>query len=189
MITIKEFKVLKFKNKNPLEVEERIAKNLYKEINNKINLFNKDILVLCGNTNKGHLGFVLARYLREENKVFVLFLDKKEKLDDDFKINYFKILGNIKNDQNLILNSDILIDAMLDNEVRGFVREPFKTTIIKYNYSKAYKIALDYPSGLNPDTGIIIDIATSNDLILTLHDIKKGLVNYDNVVVVDAGLK
>ncbi len=189
MITIKEFKQLKFKNKNPIEVEERIAKNLYGKLIEYIDISNKNILVICGNTNKGNLGFILARYLRDSANVNVLFLDKREKLEEEFKINYFKILGNVKYDQNLIYNSDIIIDSMLDNEVKGFVREPYKSTIVKYNDSKAYKAAIDYPSGLNPDTGIVIDVSTNNDLILTIHDTKKGLMDYNNVVIVDSGLK
>ena len=48
---------------------------------------------------------------------------------------------------------------------------------------------MDYPSGLNPDNGIVIDISTNNDLILTIHDTKKGLLDYKNVVIVESGLK
>ena len=189
MITIKEFKRLKFKNKNPINVDEVIGKNIFNALKEKIDIVNKNIVVLCGNTNKGHLGLIVARYLREEANVKVIFLDKKENLDEDFKINYLRILGNLKQDQNLIYNTDILIDAILDNEIRGFIREPAKSAIIKYNNSKAYKIAMDYPSGLNPDNGIVIDISTNNDLILTIHDTKKGLLDYKNVVIVESGLK
>ncbi|MBI2671036.1 hypothetical protein HYX18_03615 [Candidatus Woesearchaeota archaeon] len=150
MITVRQFKQLKFKSKkNPLEAEEIIGKNLFDAIKNNFYISNKNIVVLCGNTNKGHLGFVLARYFRE----------------------------------------DIIVDAILDNEVKGFIREPAKSAIIKYNNSKAFKIAIDYPSGLNPDTGIAVDIETKNNLIFTLQDMKKGLLQYKNVVVVDTGLK
>ncbi|MBI4154619.1 NAD(P)H-hydrate epimerase [Candidatus Woesearchaeota archaeon] len=190
MITVRQFKQLKFKSKkNPLEAEEIIGKNLFDAIKNNFYISNKNIVVLCGNTNKGHLGFVLARYFREEANVNVIFLNKKENLDEDFKINYLRILGNLKQDTSLVYNADIIVDAILDNEVRGFIREPAKSAIIKYNNSKAFKIAIDYPSGLNPDTGIAVDIETKNNLIFTLQDMKKGLLQYKNVVVVDTGLK
>lgn len=190
MITINQFKKLKFKSKrSALEVDENIGRNLFEYIKNNVDIDNRHIVILSGNTNKGHLGFVLARYLREEANVSVIFLDKKEKLDEDFKINYLRILGNIKQDQNLIYNADILVDAVLDNEIKGFIREPAKSAIIKYNSSKAFKIAIDYPSGLSPDTGIVIDIETNNNLILAIHDTKKGLLDYKNVIIIKSGLE
>lgn len=188
MITIGQFKKLRFKNHRPNLVDETIAQNLYDVIKEKVDFNNKSILVLCGNSYKGNIGFILARMFREDTNVAVMFFDKKEKLDEDYKINYLKIIGNIKQDQNLIFNSNIIIDAILDNDVKGFIREPMKSAIIKYNNSKSYKIAIDYPSGLNPDNGIVIDIETSNDLILTIHDTKKGLLDYKNVMIVKSGL-
>jgi ADP-dependent NAD(P)H-hydrate dehydratase / NAD(P)H-hydrate epimerase len=189
MITISQFKKLKFKNKNPNQVDENIGKNLYEKLKEKVDLKNKKILILCGNTMKGHWGLIMAHYLREDYNLSVIFLDKKEDLDEDFKVNYFKVIGNIKQDQNLIFNSDIIIDAMLGNEVQRFIREPFKGAILKYNSSKSFKVAIDYPSGLNPDNGLVIDTETKNDLILTVHDTKRGLLDYKNVEIVKSDLE
>jgi len=57
------------------------------------------------------------------------------------------------------------------------------------NDSKAYKIAVDIPTGLNPDTGEIIDKAVNADLVITFHDIKNGLEKLkDKTVIVDIGI-
>ena len=57
------------------------------------------------------------------------------------------------------------------------------------NNSKALKVSIDIPTGLDPDTGNKFDKAVNADLIITFHDLKTGLKNYeDKTVVVDIGL-
>ena len=58
------------------------------------------------------------------------------------------------------------------------------------NKSKAYKVSIDIPSGINPDTGEKSNVFFEPNLIITMHDIKNGLEAYkDKTVVVDIGIK
>ncbi|MBI2523344.1 bifunctional ADP-dependent NAD(P)H-hydrate dehydratase/NAD(P)H-hydrate epimerase, partial [Candidatus Woesearchaeota archaeon] len=56
--------------------------------------------------------------------------------------------------------------------------------------AKAYKVSIDIPSGINPDTGEKGNVYFDPDLLITMHDIKKGLVEYkDKTIIVDIGIK
>jgi NAD(P)H-hydrate epimerase len=46
---------------------------------------------------------------------------------------------------------------------------------------KGFKIAVDVPSGMNPDTGEITDIAVKADITVTFHKTKRGLVQNKNI--------
>ena len=49
---------------------------------------------------------------------------------------------------------------------------------------------MDVPSGINPDTGEKANAYFEPDLIIALHDIKKGLESYkDKTIIVDIGIK
>jgi len=173
-----------------LELMENAGKGIYLELKKRFNLKNKNIVILCGNGNNGGDGFVAARHLKNEAKVSVIFLGERIKLTDEAKINYFKVLSNIKNDINLIYKANILIDAMIGTGIKGEIEEPYSAAIDKFNFAKCFKVAIDIPTGLDPDTGQVLDKMCKVDLILTIHDMKPGLEKYkDKVIVVDIGIK
>ena len=177
-----------------LQLMKNAGLGLYNEINKQFDLSDKKILIVCGSGNNGGDGFVLARYLKiNGNEVKVLFLGKENKLKKESGYNYNLLKENLTDvlaeDYSLIENSDIIIDAMLGTGVQGKIREPFSTVIDLINNSKKFVIVVDIPTGLNPDTGEILDKAVNADIIYTFHDIKTGLKSYkEKVVVVDIGL-
>ena len=84
---------------------------------------------------------------------------------------------------------DIIIDAILGIGIQGRLNRTISAIIDDINNSKAFKVAVDIPTGLDPDTGDIVDKFVNADLIITLHDLKKGLEKLqDKTVVVDIGL-
>jgi adenylate kinase family enzyme len=70
---------------------------------------------------------------------------------------------------------DIIIDAILGIGIQGMLRNEISAIIDDINNSKAYKVSVDIPTGLDPDTGIVVDKCVNADLIVTFHDMKKGL--------------
>jgi hydroxyethylthiazole kinase-like uncharacterized protein yjeF len=84
---------------------------------------------------------------------------------------------------------DIIIDAILGMGIEGELKPIIQSTIDKINNTKAFKVSVDVPSGLNADTGNIHDRCVNSDLIITFHDIKNGLKDLkDKTVVVDIGI-
>src|SRR3989338_9760502 len=85
---------------------------------------------------------------------------------------------------------DMIIDAIFGTGIKGSIKDPLATLISNLSKSKSYKVSIDIPSGINPDTGEKANAFFEPDLIITMHDIKKGLESYkDKTVVADIGIK
>ena len=84
---------------------------------------------------------------------------------------------------------DLIIDAILGIGIKGRLNREISAIIDDINNSKAFKVSIDMPTGLDPDTGEIIDKCVNADLIVTMHDMKNGLERFeDKVVIADIGL-
>ncbi|GAG32627.1 unnamed protein product [marine sediment metagenome] len=200
MLTTKQMKKLEDKSEYHGVSKRQLMENAGKGINNILkkkfkDLKKKKILIVCYHGNNGGDGFVAARYLSNKSTVEVLFIGDERKLKDDASFNFNKIINNYKIQftygfEGLDFNKyHIIIDAMLGTGTKGKLREPISEVVDKINKSKAYKVAVDIPTGLDPDTGKILDKAIKPDLIITFHDMKTGLKKLKNkTVIVDIGI-
>ena len=126
----------------------------------------------------------------------VLFIGDEDKFKEEAE-NNFKIIEKNQKIQLLIDpeqidfdDYDIIIDALLGTGSSGEIKEPIASAIQEINNSSAFTIAVDVPSGINPDTGEAANKAVNPDLIITFHDIKKGLEKFkDKTIIVDIGIK
>jgi len=76
-----------------------------------------------------------------------------------------------------IRGAGVVIDGLLGTGVRGELRDPLKTIVEEANKSRAkLKVAVDTPTGLNPDTGEVHGVAFKADITVTFHDVKPGLL-------------
>ncbi|MBD3202931.1 NAD(P)H-hydrate epimerase [Candidatus Woesearchaeota archaeon] len=179
-----------------LVLMENAGRGVYEKINEKYDLENKSVLVVCGSGNNGGDGFVIARYLKKNKfNVKVLFLGDENKLRKESGYNYFRFrekyndFFNTKNFKKLIDSADIIVDAMIGFGISGKLREPYSSVIDLINKDNSIKLCVDIPTGIDPDSGKINDKFVSPDLIYTFHDIKPGLQKFsDKVVVVDIGI-
>ncbi len=187
---------------------ENAGKSIVTEISKRFDVKEKKIVVLAGLGNNGGDGFVVARHLTSlKAKVIVLLLGRAADIRTDEARKNWDILRNmfssvktfeIRNVEQLkelekeIKTADIVIDGMLGTGVRGELREPYRTAVKIFNESKGFKIAIDVPTGLNPDTGEIHGIAVKADLTVTFHAFKKGLEGREEytgeVVVANIGI-
>jgi hydroxyethylthiazole kinase-like uncharacterized protein yjeF len=178
-----------------LKLMENAGYGLYQNLKHDFELDNKIILIICGHGNNGGDGFVLARYLIENQyNVKILFLGDENKLKKESKYNYFMLQDKYSKYFTRLTNnidtSEIIVDAMLGTGVNGKIREPYSSVIDLINKTNAIKITVDIPTGLNPDTGKILDKVVNSDKIYTFHDAKLGLKDYmDKVIIVDIGIK
>jgi len=173
---------------------ENAGKSVYKAIKDRLDLNNKKILVVCYHGNNGGDGFVAARYLADDAEVDILFIGDESKLKKEALANFKKIEHNDKVqflvDDKVDFNEyDIIIDAILGIGIHRRLNKEISAIISDINNSKAYKVSIDIPTGLEPDTGEIIDKIVNADLIVTFHELKKGLEKFkDKAVVADIGL-
>ena len=196
MITVQEMRKLEDNCGIPkVELMEYAGRGIYEVLRKKFVLKNKKILIVAYHGNNGGDGFAAARHLCESAGVDVLFLGDESKLKEEALVNYKKIINNPKIQFLDVEDADfdgydIIIDSILGMGIEGKLRESISNTIASINNSEAFKVSVDVPTGLNPDTGEVIDKAIDADLIITFHDMKKGLEKYkDKVVIVDIGIK
>ena len=195
MISSQDMRVLEAKSNIPRSIlMENAGIAIYRVIKQRFDLKDKKILVVCYHGNNGGDGFVAARHLCDEAEADILFIGDENKLKKEALINFKKIEHNEKvqflvDDEVDFDEYDIIVDAILGVGIHGRLNREISAVIEDINNSKAYKVSVDIPTGLDPDTGVIVDKCVNSDLIVTFHDLKKGLEKMqDKTVVVDIGL-
>jgi len=148
------------------------------------NISSKKIVVFAGLGNNGGDAFVAARHLAGyDADVKVILLGNPEKIKTEEGRTNWKLLEKM-NSLDLIvasdihgldLEADIIIDGILGTGISGKIKEPHASAINMINKSKAFKLALDVPSGLDPDTGNIDDKCVKADATITFHKMKVGM--------------
>ncbi len=163
----------------------QVAEQLRRRIPN-----HSKICILAGHGNNGGDGFVIARHLmNNEFQVKVWFIGDELKLSEDSRIHFHALINmeaNLKpwNSESWELfnqelnNADVIVDALLGTGARGGLRDPHHSIIKVANQAKAYKVAVDMPTGVNSDTGEVIDGAFKADLTVTFALPKLGQLIY-----------
>jgi NAD(P)H-hydrate epimerase len=148
----------------------------------------KKIVVVAGTGNNGGDAFVATRHLAYHgaNVAVILLGSPNDLKTEEAKINW-SILERMssvdlvfakemsKEIVRMVNNAGIIIDGIFGTGIKGTIGEPHSGVIDAINRSKAYKVAVDVPSGLDPDTGKIHDKCVKADATITFHRMKKGL--------------
>jgi NAD(P)H-hydrate epimerase len=164
---------------------ENAARSAFEIIKDKI-ARNHHILIICGSGNNGGDGFALARHLfiNGFSKTRILFHGSIEKMSEETKANY-NIAINLKIDTDNIniaedldvyeFKADCIIESLIgvgaDENLRGLTVDILR----KANKTKALKIAIDIPAGLNADTGKAHPDAFRADITTTMFSQKTGM--------------
>ncbi|GBC69119.1 Bifunctional NAD(P)H-hydrate repair enzyme Nnr [archaeon HR01] len=152
----------------------------------------KKVLVLCGPGNNGGDGMVAARHLAAEGaNVTVMLLASPDSIrTPEARANYASVRNmpfsirlivadtfeELARRAQLVGEADIIVDAILGTGVRGRLSELFASAIEMANTSQALKVAVDIPSGLDPDTGYG-ELFFQPDIVVTFHRPKPALLN------------
>ncbi len=147
------------------------------------NLDSKNILIFAGLGNNGGDAFVIARHLAGHgSKVSVVLLGFPEKIKTEEsrwnwelleKMNSIKLITGEKT--SFDFNADIIVDGILGTGITGDIREPYASAMKFINDSNAFKLAVDIPSGLDPDTGNTSNVFVTVDVTVTFHKMKIGM--------------
>jgi hydroxyethylthiazole kinase-like uncharacterized protein yjeF len=201
MITTEEMRELEDNSGlSRLSLMNNAGRAISNAIKDRFDIKDKKVLIVCYHGNNGGDGFVAANYLADHCEVDIFFIGDESKFKEETRINYEKVVNNIKVQFFDIAfyditsidfdDYDLIVDAMLGTGVKGDINEPLLSVIDKFNSSKATKIAIDVPTGINPDTGEESNKFINFDFLITMHDIKKGLEKYkDKTIIADIGIK
>jgi len=150
-----------------------------------VDVKSKNILVFAGLGNNGGDGLVIARHLAGYgSNVTVFLLGEVDNIRSEEcswnwnlleKMESIKLLtgGNLEDLNNL--EFEIIIDGILGTGISGEIREPQASAITYINKSNAFKLAVDVPSGVDPDTGNKNSPHVTADITVTFHRMKVGM--------------
>jgi NAD(P)H-hydrate epimerase len=143
----------------------------------------KKILVFAGLGNNGGDALVISRHLAGYGAaVTLVLLGSQDKIKTEESRWNWQLLEKMSS-VNLIIgeqlqynfDADVIVDGILGTGIAGTIREPYASAISFINKSKAFKLAVDVPSGLDPDTGNTANICVKADITVTFHKMKIGM--------------
>jgi len=146
----------------------------------------KNILVFAGLGNNGGDGLVIARHLAGYGSSVTVFLlgqpDNIRSEECSWNWNLLEKMESVKlltgGNFDLLNNLDkfdIIIDGILGTGILGEIREPQASAIMFINKSNAFKLSVDIPSGVDPDTGNRNLPHVNADMTVTFHRMKVGM--------------
>jgi NAD(P)H-hydrate epimerase len=163
-------------------------------------LTGKNVVVVCGKGNNGGDGFVVARHLANQG-VYpkVVLLAERSKIQGDARIN-LDIVDRMKiplleapnaesfsKVKEVISKADLIVDAILGTGLKAAVDGFYKDVIEFINNRRkiledpeigAKVVAVDIPSGLSSDTGVVPGSCIQADMTVTFGLPKRSLVLY-----------
>ena len=145
-------------------------------------LGSRDVLVLAGLGNNGGDGMVMARHMagRGARVAVSLMGDPADIRTEEASWNW----ALLRRMPSVLLRTwdgppesgpDVLVDAMLGTGISGEVREPYASAMRYVASSKALKLAVDVPTGLDPQTGEAASGCAACDMTVTFHRTKLGI--------------
>lgn len=159
-------------------------------------LKSKKIVAVCGSGNNGGDAFVACRHLSAysiENITVLLLVPPKRIRTHEAKTNW-RIIRKMNSIKKVVMangeeaglgpaiereiqSADVILDGVIGTGVKGGIREPYSSAFDKINKSKAFVLAIDVPSGLDPDTGTPSNKCVRASATVTFHRTKRGLKN------------
>jgi NAD(P)H-hydrate epimerase len=173
-----------------LQLMEAAGKSVAEEVRRRLggDVKGKKVVVFAGAGGNAGDGLTAARYLASWGaRVTVYLLSRPEELRDETLQEYKAVEAmDLSVDVRVIrdpaeipsrVEADVVVDALLGIGVRGRVRTIYARAIEAINSSKALRVAVDLPSGLDPDTGRPLGPVVKAHVTVTFHKPKKGLLS------------
>ncbi len=141
----------------------------------------RSIVLFCGSGNNGGDGYVVARLAKIAGlDVCVRYLGDTNSLRDEahhaFKACRQQQVEMKPFDPEEKFDVDLAVDALLGIGLRGELRAEVATAIEVINSLDCPVLALDIPSGLEADKGIVTNVAVKADSTVTFIGVKQGMV-------------
>lgn len=161
---------------------ENAGLQIFYEIKTRFpNLQEKRIIIVAGKGNNGGDGLVIARHIFNQGcRPQVFLLAHKEEVKGDAALNLgidqkigiqileITSLGEWEKFKNELFQADIVVDAIFGTGLTKPAAGLQAIVIEDINKTKAFKVAVDIPSGLSSDTFQIIGPCVKAQLTITL---------------------
>ncbi|MDG6939310.1 MAG: NAD(P)H-hydrate epimerase [Nitrososphaerota archaeon] len=149
--------------------------------------FEPRVLAVCGTGNNGGDCVAAARHLSPVARVDAILLGDEAKTEEaryqwsvarkagGLTVHRAADAASVRRLGRLFSSADVILDGVLGTGIGGRVRDPAATAIRLTNDSAALVVALDVPSGLDPDTGRDSGVVVRAGITVTFHAPKPGL--------------
>ncbi|MFN3305954.1 MAG: NAD(P)H-hydrate dehydratase [Candidatus Kapaibacteriota bacterium] len=168
-----------------MENAARSSANFIEQIIQKLKMNKAKFTFFCGSGNNGGDGFALARHLFDKYEIIIYWIGDEKKMSPETQTNFHSAIKlgipTIKLEtetevENLDLDSDFIVDALIgvggSEDIRGLA----KTILQKLQGVAGVKIAIDCPTGLNSLTGFANEFCFRADYTITMFSYKLGLL-------------
>ncbi|MDE6613974.1 MAG: NAD(P)H-hydrate dehydratase [Clostridia bacterium] len=154
------------------------------------------IYIICGKGNNGGDGLALANIMLDNNiKPYVYLIEEPNTDDGRYYLRQLKEKGyaNISGVDACDYDCDMIVDCIFGTGFKGEPKQKYAQVIEKINASKAYKISVDIPSGLDGDNGKYA-LCVKADETITVQYAKTGLYLNDGkdmtgkLCIIDVGI-
>ncbi|MGC3872602.1 NAD(P)H-hydrate dehydratase [Halomonas sp. GXIMD04776] len=161
------------------DLMQRAAKAAYEQLRQRWPQ-TRSLGVLCGSGNNAGDGYVIAALAARDGLAVQLIAvrDPDELKGDAARALEMAQAAGLKAvawQQGMVLDAEVIVDALLGTGLGGEVREPFASVIEGINACELPVLAVDIPSGLAADTGAVLGCAVVADVTVTFIADKFGL--------------
>ncbi len=134
------------------------------------------VLVICGPGNNGGDGFVAARLLAERgHEVRLALIGDRRDLKGDAALAAARWKGEVRGfDPSLIPGCGLIIDALYGTGLSRDVDGVARAAIEAVNAAEKPVLAVDIPSGVDGDTGLVRGVAVQATATATFFRLKTG---------------
>ncbi|UCE96759.1 MAG: NAD(P)H-hydrate dehydratase [Candidatus Bathyarchaeota archaeon] len=169
-----------------LQLMENAGHAIASEISARFPSKKTRIAVFCGLGGNGGDGFVATRHLLSSGyMVEVVVAGKASDIMHEATLKNWLALQPFRNSllihevsdtsQVPTIRADVIVDSLLGIGLKGVPRQPILQLIKTINSMETFCLAVDTPSGLNSDSGEVLEEATKADLTVTFYKAKPGL--------------
>ena len=160
------------------------------------------VCIFCGTGNNGGDGFVIARHLSNNGiGVTVVICGEKGKIGGDAKVNLdiLEKLGQPIETLNMggadiagrvrqfTADADMVVDSIFGTGLKGQLKGGYIQLIDAVNGSGKPVLAVDIPSGLDCDSGLVLGAAVKADYTVTFVAAKTGFAGEETPGAAYAG--
>lgn len=138
----------------------------------------RSLVACCGGGNNGGDGYVVASLARRAGfHARVIALKDPEELGGDARkaAEAWLDTGGAVSGPDGDIEADVIVDALLGTGLDREVRDDYAALIEAINASSAAVVAVDVPSGLHADTGMVLGTAVRAHATVTFIGRKRGL--------------
>lgn len=149
------------------------------------------VLAISGKGNNGGDALCAARHLIQRGaSATAVVVGSPDALSEEtttqarilehfgLEIRYVDDEADVEELDDALWQADVVLDGLLGIGVKGAVRGLYKPVIERLNDGPAEIVAIDFPSGVEADTGHVEGVAIQADLTVTLAYPKIGLLLY-----------